>query len=201
MPLWAENWAVGSPEKSRFGQIRLDFWVFRAELGACVQVCPGMSRRVRVVMAGFVGGGRDVEHRRSYMGIWSLSGLELLGCCGGDRGRTPLCPCGASPPAVRGERGLGVCGDLCESRRSPSLPCSATAISPCERRRCRARREIPQDGDRLRGERGCDEHGCGNDGRGGGRFGAEGQSRTADTTVFSRVLYHLSYLGGWGQCT
>ncbi len=26
--------------------------------------------------------------------------------------------------------------------------------------------------------------------------GAEAQNRTADTTVFSRVLYQLSYLGG-----
>jgi hypothetical protein len=25
--------------------------------------------------------------------------------------------------------------------------------------------------------------------------GAEGQSRTADTVIFSHVLYHLSYLG------
>ncbi len=25
--------------------------------------------------------------------------------------------------------------------------------------------------------------------------GAEGQSRTADTLIFSQVLYHLSYLG------
>ena len=31
----------------------------------------------------------------------------------------------------------------------------------------------------------------------GGAFipGAEGQSRTADTVIFSHVLYHLSYLG------
>ena len=28
-----------------------------------------------------------------------------------------------------------------------------------------------------------------------GRSGAEGQNRTADTTIFSRVLYLLSYLG------
>ena len=28
-----------------------------------------------------------------------------------------------------------------------------------------------------------------------GRPGAEGQNRTADTTIFSRVLYLLSYLG------
>ena len=27
------------------------------------------------------------------------------------------------------------------------------------------------------------------------RRGAEGQSRTGDTAIFSRVLYHLSYLG------
>ena len=29
----------------------------------------------------------------------------------------------------------------------------------------------------------------------GKKIGAEGQSRTADTTIFSRVLYQLSYLG------
>ena len=29
--------------------------------------------------------------------------------------------------------------------------------------------------------------------------GAEGQSRTADTTIFSRVLYQLSYLGTPGR--
>ena len=28
-------------------------------------------------------------------------------------------------------------------------------------------------------------------------IGAEGRSRTADTTIFSRVLYQLSYLGRW----
>ena len=28
--------------------------------------------------------------------------------------------------------------------------------------------------------------------------GAEGQSRTADTLIFSQVLYHLSYLGTLG---
>ena len=27
------------------------------------------------------------------------------------------------------------------------------------------------------------------------KIGAEGQNRTADTTIFSRVLYRLSYLG------
>ena len=32
----------------------------------------------------------------------------------------------------------------------------------------------------------------------GPRFGAEGRNRTADTTVFSRVLYRLSYLGAGG---
>lgn len=26
-------------------------------------------------------------------------------------------------------------------------------------------------------------------------FGAEGQNRTGDTTIFSRMLYQLSYLG------
>jgi hypothetical protein len=29
--------------------------------------------------------------------------------------------------------------------------------------------------------------------------GAEGQSRTADTVIFSHVLYHLSYLGRSAQ--
>jgi hypothetical protein len=31
--------------------------------------------------------------------------------------------------------------------------------------------------------------------REGGRFGAEGRNRTADTAIFSRMLYQLSYLG------
>ena|SRR6187551_3141659 len=30
--------------------------------------------------------------------------------------------------------------------------------------------------------------------------GAEGQSRTADTRIFSAVLYQLSYLGTLGEC-
>ena len=30
---------------------------------------------------------------------------------------------------------------------------------------------------------------------GGAKDGAEGQSCTGDTTIFSRVLYYLSYLG------
>ena len=29
------------------------------------------------------------------------------------------------------------------------------------------------------------------------RSGAEGQTRTVDTGIFSAVLYHLSYLGWW----
>jgi hypothetical protein len=29
--------------------------------------------------------------------------------------------------------------------------------------------------------------------------GAEGQSRTADTLIFSQVLYHLSYLGNLAE--
>jgi hypothetical protein len=29
----------------------------------------------------------------------------------------------------------------------------------------------------------------------GGRSGAQGRSRTADTAIFSRMLYQLSYLG------
>ena len=32
------------------------------------------------------------------------------------------------------------------------------------------------------------------------RNGAEGQNRTADTTIFSRMLYQLSYLGTGGPC-
>ena len=38
---------------------------------------------------------------------------------------------------------------------------------------------------------------CGGFGKGRGEepAGAEGQNRTADTTIFSRVLYRLSYLG------
>ena len=33
-----------------------------------------------------------------------------------------------------------------------------------------------------------------------GGMGAEGQNRTADTTIFSRVLYRLSYLGPIAAC-
>jgi hypothetical protein len=34
---------------------------------------------------------------------------------------------------------------------------------------------------------------------GGSLNGAEGQNRTADTTIFSRMLYQLSYLGTRGM--
>jgi hypothetical protein len=33
-----------------------------------------------------------------------------------------------------------------------------------------------------------------------GRSGAEGRNRTADTTIFSRMLYRLSYLGTEAKC-
>src|SRR2546425_8731921 len=36
---------------------------------------------------------------------------------------------------------------------------------------------------------------------GEGAFGAEGQNRTGDTTIFSRVLYQLSYLGTRTYCS
>ena len=32
------------------------------------------------------------------------------------------------------------------------------------------------------------------------KVGAEGQNRTADTVIFSHVLYQLSYLGTRGEC-
>jgi hypothetical protein len=48
--------------------------------------------------------------------------------------------------------------------------------TPSALRNCQAKKKAP-----IRGE--------------SGPFGAKGQNRTADTAVFSRVLYQLSYLG------
>ena len=33
------------------------------------------------------------------------------------------------------------------------------------------------------------------------KYGAEGQDRTGDTAIFSRVLYQLSYLAGAGKAS
>ena len=65
--LRVENWARGSPEKSRFVPILPNCGGVWSGIGVCVWVCLALSGRVVTVMAGSIGWGRVIGRGRLYM--------------------------------------------------------------------------------------------------------------------------------------